>query len=349
MKKYISTLLLATGVFLTGCKTQPDDINKPSTSLISESVSPENFDGLDQWRNCENGIDHNIVTPASGTVSLTTYSLGQKDGDKIAGGSVVDDRTRYPWMVHLNIFTTDGKFNYKGRCGGTLIADQWVLTAAHCIDIQHIENDINKTRSPKIKLDFVSVEVGINHLEEAQMKRYKSTSTLCHSTYDTDSLEDDIALIRLDKPLDIVSNPDLDGVKHARLPRQGSDGLDPANLPFTLATGWGRTASADRSPTLMEVELGIVEDQINTKAFRTEKKDVVGSVCMGDSGGPTHINYSTETKGTGTVIGITSFVRTRRANNCNFTDVTGTFTRVANYRQNIDDAILHCTSSDTCF
>ncbi|MGL4879155.1 trypsin-like serine protease [Paraclostridium dentum] len=38
---------------------------------------------------------------------------------------------KWPWMVHLNI-TSDGVT--KWRCGGTILNNKWILTAANCWD-----------------------------------------------------------------------------------------------------------------------------------------------------------------------------------------------------------------------
>ena len=46
---------------------------------------------------------------------------------RIVGGSTAPPGA-WPWQVALRSFTS------QYLCGGALIADKWVLTAAHCID-----------------------------------------------------------------------------------------------------------------------------------------------------------------------------------------------------------------------
>ena len=49
------------------------------------------------------------------------------DTDMIVGGKTAD-ANKWPWQVRL----FEDSFDIGGSCGGTLIARQWVLTAAHC-------------------------------------------------------------------------------------------------------------------------------------------------------------------------------------------------------------------------
>ena len=52
---------------------------------------------------------------------------GAEDSEMIVGGKVAPEG-KFPWQARLYTSMDDD----KGRCGGTIVADQWVLTAAHC-------------------------------------------------------------------------------------------------------------------------------------------------------------------------------------------------------------------------
>ncbi|CAG5104654.1 Oidioi.mRNA.OKI2018_I69.chr1.g1425.t1.cds [Oikopleura dioica] len=52
---------------------------------------------------------------------------------RIVGG-IEADHTRWPWYVRLNFFAGD---HFAGYCGGSIVRENWVLTAAHCCLLRH--------------------------------------------------------------------------------------------------------------------------------------------------------------------------------------------------------------------
>ena len=49
---------------------------------------------------------------------------------RIVGGTEVPSSSEYPWMVMLSQTTSKSNF----FCGASLISEQWILTAAHCVN-----------------------------------------------------------------------------------------------------------------------------------------------------------------------------------------------------------------------
>ena len=64
-----------------------------------------------------------ILTRHSFEIRINAYF--QHDSKRIVGGQMSEEG-RWPWMAAL--MKWDQQF-----CGGSLISDRWVLTAAHCI------------------------------------------------------------------------------------------------------------------------------------------------------------------------------------------------------------------------
>ena len=51
--------------------------------------------------------------------------------DLLVVGGVVSKEGAWPWQVSLQV---RGSFTWSHTCGGSLIRDNWVLTAARCVD-----------------------------------------------------------------------------------------------------------------------------------------------------------------------------------------------------------------------
>ena len=186
------------------------------------------------------------------------------------------ERNRYPWMV--------GIIGGYGACGGTIINDRYVLTAAHCM------NGPDNTPTAR---DNVKVILGAYERNEilARNGKYKKLDIEWYEVHpDAGSVEwtkmkheNDIALIKLKEPLQL------------------GDEISPICLPnfktysdlFTI--GWGRHFNGKlvETDTLREAEVDEVDTgicrQLGLVIRDATKQICAGSnagICNGDSGGP---------------------------------------------------------------
>ncbi|EDW82234.2 uncharacterized protein Dwil_GK25688, partial [Drosophila willistoni] len=183
----------------------------------------------------------------------------------------------FPYMSALGWRSNFDESIYY-RCGGTLIAPNFVLTAAHCIDFGGEEP--------------AQVRLGGDNLTMSQGEDYKIKRVITHPDYDASTGYNDIALLELDmtsvvkphnlKPACLWGKPDL--------------------LTTELtAIGYGQTRFAGlASAQLLKVYLqfvhnqqcqlfyppdvlqnGVIDSQI-CAGDSTRQQDT----CQGDSGGP---------------------------------------------------------------
>lgn len=74
-------------------------------------------------------ISNNI----NGDCGRRTIRYSPRRNGKIVGGSVAPYGA-YPWQVEIQIYHEDKKA-YEHHCGGALVGERLVLTAAHCIHV----------------------------------------------------------------------------------------------------------------------------------------------------------------------------------------------------------------------
>ncbi|XP_053353079.1 mast cell protease 1A-like [Clarias gariepinus] len=190
---------------------------------------------------------------------------------RIIGGNETKPHSR-PYMVSVQI----KNFHV---CGGTLIKNDYVLTAAHCVDkIKHPRED---------KLEVVLGAHNISR-NEPQQQRIQVQNYTKHPCYKKNERLNDIMLLKL------KSKPKKsEAVKPIGLPTQNENIPDKAKCSIA---GWGRThQDSAASSVLREVTLKI---QNNTECKRLWQhyfdidnmictaSDGRKAFCQGDSGSP---------------------------------------------------------------
>ncbi|MGD8846883.1 MAG: trypsin-like serine protease, partial [Desulfobacteraceae bacterium] len=228
----------------------------------------------------------------------------------IIGGTQTPVDT-YPWMTALL-----DKSSHELFCGGSLIAENWVLTAAHCVNIE----------SPS----EIQVYIGGVSLTDLSGGELRDVSRI-YSHEDFKSEENDIAVLKLSEP----STKKPIGLASVEL----DDGLADGTSLWTA--GWGVTGNeedAQISNDLLHVEVPLRDHDICEANYQeldetsiTDKMVCAGDTegtrdsCNGDSGGPLMVKGS---DGDLELLGIVSFGSDQ---GCATGTLPGVYTRVSRY------------------
>jgi secreted trypsin-like serine protease len=143
-----------------------------------------------------------------------------EDTEMIVGGKPAPDG-KYPWQVRLYQSMSDD----KGLCGGSLISDQWVLTAAHCV-VQ--DSSLSENLAA---VDRIVVGYGSN--DRTATKKLESQKIMVNPGFLAKGLGSgsDVALIKLsDKVPNAMPVTLADPATDERLVRGGTK---------VTITGWG--------------------------------------------------------------------------------------------------------------
>jgi secreted trypsin-like serine protease len=193
---------------------------------------------------------------------------------KITGGTgtVISD---FPWQIYL--------IAGNSRCGGSIINENWVLTAAHCTK--------NSSGGSLLPADM-SIKVGANNpYSSSEGKTYNVSQIIVNENYNSQTLDNDIALLRISGP---INYPNAVPIKLV----SSEDVADGAIIPGVMSwvTGWGLTSvSPSILPlNLQKVQLPIVSNsQAATRWTSIPLTDMMAGylngntdACNGDSGGP---------------------------------------------------------------
>lgn len=259
-----------------------------------------------------------VKRPANWHRNITDSSSSSHLTPNIVGGSTVPGQTTYPFMVMLNELS-QGWF-----CGGTMIAPNLVLTAAHCaVD----------TLAANWLVSAYRWDQRLTSPEEGGTD-YKVTKIYVHPSYNGDLNTNDVAIFVLSAPLNTPTFP----------PRWISLNRDP-NYPPSGTTsktiGWGDLQYQGSMPAyLQQVDIPIASVQTCQAVLGSQatypSMICAGSIgrdsCQGDSGGPLMVNQG----GTWVQVGIVSF---GTAGCADPKEYLGVYSRVSNLTGWIDSII----------
>lgn len=229
---------------------------------------------------------------------------------KIVGGRASDTGS-WPWMLALSYNTLPQ--NNDVFCGATLIAKDWVLTAAHCV----VDQTINS--------------ISVVTPNQTNNKSLAIKQIIVHPSYNAEIFEHDLALLELTDasyitPIKILS------------PHTTQDQAKKT----AIALGWGTisTTKAIYPKDLQQISLSIIDSSECSQFMGdiTENMLCAGDqayqkdTCQGDSGGPL-IVFDNESQ-SWQQVGITSW-----GFGCANINTYGVYTRIKNYADFISTTI----------
>lgn len=239
-------------------------------------------------------------------------------GHKIINGTPAPEGF-LPFQVSL--FRID-----KGHfCGGTLLNDTWVLTAAHCVSWMP-----SKDQNPLEP--HTRVLAGTNNLLVAG-QALNVVRIISHPGYDGDTHQNDIALLELSPESRARLNQDTRALSPFGLTLAQSKNLGKSrtNPDMALVSGYGTTETGDLSTQLLYANVPVVSNATcnQPESYNGTIADTMicagtseNDSCQGDSGGPLVMGEP----GKWTLIGVVSF-----GEGCAVANKFGVYTRVASY------------------
>ncbi len=287
-------------------------------------------------------------------------NLVEKRGTRrrtIGGNAVTRGTAPYQAQIYSNFIgyspaERNGRemWEMQHRCGGTLIAPNWVLTAAHCITQEQVNRDYR-------------VRIGATNLRVGNGPSFRIDRMVRHADYKDDTHLHDIALVHFvgdtrgmktvnlhdDKDGVLLDHPRYNArrgvVQGRQVLRRVDDTRTESEFQTSFALGWGKTLPGPEgrpSVVLMRVPLDVMNDgecrQTDYYRVRTNATTVCAArtgkdTCTGDSGGPLMLNVDrrrgddVESARTTTQIGIVSWGK-----GCAQEGSPGVYTRITAYR-----------------
>jgi len=217
-----------------------------------------------------------VVAVATGAPKFSKKALStplSRGGGRIVGGTEA-----YAGEFPHQIALLRGGVGGSLMCGGSLVAENMVVTAGHCCDGQSASR--------------LGVRVGNHHLyqDDPDQADIAVAKVMLHEQYDSWTISNDICLLELDGTADFGSSV----IGKIGLPYDGEEYS--AGTTCTVS-GWGTTSEGGSlAKVLMKVDVPVVSDDDCRGSYG--QSEIADSMicagldaggkdsCQGDSGGP---------------------------------------------------------------
>ncbi|XP_039205287.1 enteropeptidase isoform X2 [Crotalus tigris] len=198
--------------------------------------------------------------------------ITQKSRPRIVGGSDAQEGA-WPWIVSLY-------FNYRPTCGASLINNEWLLSAAHCV--------YGRNLKPSQWKAVLGLHTNLN-LSYPQTVSREIDQIIINPHYNKRTKDSDIALMHLQFRVNYT-----DYIQPICFPEKNKQFLPGTKCSIA---GWGKTTPEDSiSSILQEAEVPLITHQkckeLMPEYNITENMICAGydkggiDSCQGDSGGP---------------------------------------------------------------
>ncbi|XP_065372231.1 transmembrane protease serine 9-like [Calliphora vicina] len=240
---------------------------------------------------------------------------------------------QFPWMALLKYDDPVDPF----KCGGTLISDQYILTAAHCVKGR--EHFLKAVRLGEFQISTPVDCTNVIRKKQCAppVEDVEIEEVIIHENYQ--SIYNDIALIRLRRKVEFKRH-----IKPICLPIY--ENLRTKEHENYVLTGWGKTENDTTSDVLLTAFVPRVnrlecENQLREYKLRHPLNDghvcaggrnLVDS-CRGDSGGPLGYRDFYDKRPRFIQFGIVSI----GVNKCGVVNIPGIYTNISHYIQWITD------------